>query len=54
MFKEKLGICLYEENCYEEEIIKVQDEGPMTLMTLITWSIILKMMQLVKQLLKRK
>ena len=26
MFKEKLGICSYEENCYEEEIIKIQDE----------------------------
>ena len=26
MFKEKLGICLYEENYYEEEIIKIQDE----------------------------
>ena len=28
MFKEKLGICLYEENCYEEEIMKIQDEEP--------------------------
>ena len=28
MFKEKLGICLYEENYYEEEIIKIQDEEP--------------------------
>ena len=26
MLKEKLGICLYEENCYEEEIIKIQDD----------------------------
>ena len=26
MIKEKLGICLYEENYYEEEIIKIQDE----------------------------
>ena len=26
MFKEILGICLYEENYYEEEIIKMQDE----------------------------
>ena len=26
MFKEKLGICPYEENCYEEEIIKLQYE----------------------------
>ena len=26
MLKEKLGICLYEENYYEEEIIKIQDE----------------------------
>ena len=26
MLKEKLGICLYEENYYEEEIIKTQDE----------------------------
>ena len=25
MFKEKLGICLYEENYFEEEIIKIQD-----------------------------
>ena len=28
MFKEKLGICLYEENYYGEEIIKIQDEEP--------------------------
>ena len=28
MFKEKLGICLYEENYYQEEIIKIQDEKP--------------------------
>ena len=28
MFKEKFGICLYEENYYEEEIIKIQDEEP--------------------------
>ena len=28
MLKEKLGICLYEENYYEEEIIKMQDEEP--------------------------
>ena len=26
MVKEKLGICLYEENHYEERIIKIQDE----------------------------
>ena len=26
MFKEKLEICIYEENYYEEEIIKIQDE----------------------------
>ena len=26
MFKEKLGICPYEENYYEEEIIKIQDD----------------------------
>ena len=26
MFKEKLDICIYEENYYEEEIIKIQDE----------------------------
>ena len=29
MFKENLGIFLYEENCYEEEIIQIQDEEPM-------------------------
>ena len=28
MFKEKLGICLYEENYYEEEIIKIKDKEP--------------------------
>ena len=28
MFKEKLGICLYEENYYEEGIIKIQDKEP--------------------------
>ena len=26
MFKEKLGICLYEKNYYKEEIIKMQDQ----------------------------
>ena len=26
MFKEKLGICLYEEYYYEDEIIKIQDD----------------------------
>ena len=26
MFKEKLGICLYEEYYYEEEIIKIRDD----------------------------
>ena len=25
MFKEKLGICLYEENYYTEEVIQIQD-----------------------------
>ena len=28
MFKEKLGICFYEENYYEEEIIQIPDEEP--------------------------
>ena len=28
MFKEKLGICPYEENYYKEEIIQIQDEEP--------------------------
>ena len=28
MFKEKLGICLYQENYYEEKIIKIQGEEP--------------------------
>ena len=28
MFKEKLGICPYEENYYGEEIIQIQDEEP--------------------------
>ena len=28
MLIEKLGICIYEENYYEEEIIKIQDEEP--------------------------
>ena len=28
MLKEKLGICSYEVNYYEEEIIKIQDEEP--------------------------
>ena len=26
MFKEKLSMCLYEENYYEEEIIQIQDD----------------------------
>ena len=33
MLKEKLGICLYEENYYEEEIIKIQDEEPIELIS---------------------
>ena len=28
MLKEKLGICLYEEDYYEEKIIKIQDKEP--------------------------
>ena len=28
MLKEKLGICLYEENYYEEGIITIQDKEP--------------------------
>ena len=28
MLKEKLDICLYEENYYTEEIIQIQDEKP--------------------------
>ena len=28
MLKEKLGICLYDENYHKEEIIKIQDEEP--------------------------
>ena len=28
MFKKKLGICFFEKNYYEEEIIKIQDEEP--------------------------
>ena len=28
MLKEKLGICLYEENYYTEQIIQIQDEKP--------------------------
>ena len=28
MFTEKFGICLYEENYYEEKIIEIQDEEP--------------------------
>ena len=28
MFKEKHGTCLYEENCYQEGIIKIQDKEP--------------------------
>ena len=30
MLQEKLGICLYEENYYEEEIIKIQDDIEVT------------------------
>ena len=25
MLKEKLGICIFEENCYTEEVIQIQD-----------------------------
>ena len=28
MLKEKLGTCLYEENYYQKEIIKIQDKEP--------------------------
>ena len=28
MLQEKLGICLYEENYYQEKIIQIQDKGP--------------------------
>ena len=28
MLKEKLGICLYEEDYYEKKFIKIQDEKP--------------------------
>ena len=28
MLKEKIEICSYVENCYEEEIVKIQDEEP--------------------------
>ena len=28
MLKENFGICLYEENYYQEEIIQIQDEEP--------------------------
>ena len=31
MFKEKLGICLYEENYYTEEIIQIQDNAEVPL-----------------------
>ena len=31
MFKEKLGICLYEENYCQEGIIKIQDKEPVEL-----------------------
>ena len=33
MFKEKLGICRFEENYYEEEIIKIQDEKPIEIIS---------------------
>ena len=36
MFKEKLGICLYEENYYEEEIIKIQDKEPIKEITKVS------------------
>ena len=37
MFKEKLGICLYEENYYQKGIIKIQDKKPIeNLVTLMT------------------
>ena len=36
MLKEKLGICLYEENYYEEEIIKIQDEEPIEVISKVS------------------
>ena len=36
MLKEKLGICLYEENCYKEEIIKIQDEKPIEVISKVS------------------
>ena len=35
MFKEKLGICRYEENYYTEEIIQIQDHTEVSSMKVI-------------------
>ena len=34
MLKEKLEICLYEENYYEEENIKIKDEEPIEVISI--------------------
>ena len=36
MLKEKIGICLYEENYYEEEIIKIQDKEPIEVISKVS------------------
>ena len=36
MLKVKLGICLYEENYYEEKIIKLQDEKPIEIISKVS------------------
>ena len=36
MLKEKPGTCLYEENYYEEEVIKIQDEEPIEVISKVS------------------
>ena len=50
MFKEKIGICLYEENYYEEEIIQIQDEEPIEVIDKVSKKKLTK--KLTKELIK--
>ena len=51
MLKEKHGICLYEENYYEEKIIKIQDQKPIEVISKVSTKKSTK--KLTKELIKK-
>ena len=51
MLKEKLGICLYEEDYYEKKIIKIQDEKPFEVISKVSTEKSTK--KLTKELIKK-